>query len=78
MASELNAPLFASGVSDSKRRSESVDADVRVSEVDASRHAFRAFTNVIDGQMLTAISHLLDHKIAPFQKSHDALITKMF
>ena len=52
-------------------------ADVRISEVDVSHQAFRAFTNSADGQMLSANSHLLDQKIAPLQKSHDALTTKI-
>ena len=51
--------------------------DVRVSEVDVSQQAFRAFANTASAQILSAISNLLHQKIGPLQKTHNALNTKI-
>ena len=74
---DVEACVRARDVDESYAAGREATANVRVSEVDASQHGFRTFTNAADSQMLTASSHVLDQKIGPLQKSHDALTTKI-
>ena len=64
---DVEAGTRAHDVDDRHTAGRQASVDIRVSEVDASHQAFRAFTNTADGQMLSAISHLLDQKIGPFR-----------
>ena len=73
----VEASTRAHDVDDRHTAGREAFGDVRVSEVDASQQAFRAFTNTADGQMLSAISHLFDQKIGSLQESHDALNIKI-
>ena len=73
---DVEAGVRTHDVDDRHTAGREASVDVRVSEADASQHVFRVFTNTADGQMLSAISHLLDQKIGLLQKSHDALNTK--